>query len=193
MLFYRTGIWSDRGLANYWGYSTLAYFAPNRPIWSTARTNCGSRFARCMLRGSRSYWTLFTTTPARVANWGRRFPGVVSTTPPITASRMIAVILSMTRARGHALNLSHPRVMQMVMDLLRYWSSSFHVDGFRFDLGATLATRRPGILDPGAAILRCDPAGYRSLSQLKLISEPWDLGPGGYRAGQSPAALCGME
>src|SRR5205823_1414566 len=79
---------------------------------------------------------------------------------------------------GNTLNLSHARVLQMVMDSLRYWAESFHIDGFRFDLCATLGREGYGF-DPGAGFfdaIRQDPV----LSQLKLIAEPWDPGPGGY-------------
>jgi isoamylase len=85
---------------------------------------------------------------------------------------------------GNTLNVSHPRVLQMVLDSLRYWATSYRVDGFRFDLGVTLGREGTGF-DPGSgffdAILQ-DPL----LSQLKLISEPWDLGPGGYQLGKHP-------
>ncbi len=85
---------------------------------------------------------------------------------------------------GNTLNLSHPRVVQMVMDSLRYWATTFQVDGFRFDLGMTLGREDTGY-DPGAGFfdaLRQDPL----LSRLKLITEPWDLGLGGYRLGYMP-------
>ncbi len=85
---------------------------------------------------------------------------------------------------GNTFNLSHPRVLQLVMDSLRYWVTSFHVDGFRFDLGVSLGREGYGF-DPGSgffdAILQ-DPV----LSQVKLISEPWDPGPGGYQLGKQP-------
>ena len=85
---------------------------------------------------------------------------------------------------GNTVNLSHPRVLQMVMDSLRYWVTQFHVDGFRFDLGVTLG-REPHGFDPGSGFfdaLRQDPV----LSRVKLISEPWDIGPGGYQLGHHP-------
>ncbi len=85
---------------------------------------------------------------------------------------------------GNTLNLSHPRVVQMVMDSLRYWVTSFHVDGFRFDLCATLGRESNGY-DPGAGFfdaLRQDPL----LAGVKLIAEPWDIGPGGYQLGNHP-------
>jgi glycogen operon protein len=86
---------------------------------------------------------------------------------------------------GNTLNLSHPRVLQMVMDSLRYWTQSFHVDGFRFDLCATLG-REPHGFEQGAGFfdaIRQDP----ELACLKLIAEPWDIGPGGYQLGNHPS------
>ena len=85
---------------------------------------------------------------------------------------------------GNALNLTHPRVLQMVMDSLRYWVEIGHVDGFRFDLATTLG-RGPNGFDPAAAFfaaVRQDPV----LAAVKLIAEPWDIGLGGYQVGHFP-------
>ena len=85
---------------------------------------------------------------------------------------------------GNTLNLSHPRVLRMVMDALRYWVEVMGVDGFRFDLATTLA-RGDSSFNPNApffAAIQADPV----LSQVKLIAEPWDLGEGGYRLGEFP-------
>src|SRR5262249_6949972 len=87
---------------------------------------------------------------------------------------------------GNALNLTHPRVLQLVMDSLRHWVEAFHVDGFRFDLASTLA-RGPNGFDRGAAFfaaVKQDPV----LAEVKLIAEPWDVGPGGYQLGAFPSA-----
>jgi glycogen operon protein len=86
---------------------------------------------------------------------------------------------------GNTLDLSHPRVLQMVMDSLRYWVQEMHVDGFRFDLATALGRGRRGF-DGHAAFFACiaqDPL----LASVKLIAEPWDIGPGGYQLGQFPA------
>src|SRR5437879_7709804 len=86
---------------------------------------------------------------------------------------------------GSSVNLTHPRVLQMVMDSLRYWVQVCHVDGFRFDLASTLG-RGPNGFDGGMAFfaaIRQDPV----LAGAKLIAEPWDLGPGGYRVGPVPS------
>jgi glycogen operon protein len=85
---------------------------------------------------------------------------------------------------GNTLNLSHPRVLQMVTDSLRYWATEMHVDGFRFDL-ATILAREPYGFDEGGGFLdscRQDPI----LSSVKLIAEPWDVGPGGYQVARFP-------
>jgi len=85
---------------------------------------------------------------------------------------------------GNTLNLQHPRVLQMVMDSLRFWVQDMHVDGFRFDLAASLAREHHAVDQLGAFfdILHQDPI----LSQVKLIAEPWDLGEGGYQVGNFP-------
>ncbi len=86
---------------------------------------------------------------------------------------------------GNSLNLSHPRVMQMVLDALRYWVKDFHVDGFRFDLATTLCRGEDGAFNPHASFLETvgqDPL----LANVKLIAEPWDIGDGGYRLGAFP-------
>jgi glycogen operon protein len=86
---------------------------------------------------------------------------------------------------GNTLNMTHPRVLQLIMDSLRYWVTEMHVDGFRFDLASTLARELHEVDRLGAFfdIIHQDPI----LSQVKLIAEPWDVGPGGYQVGNFPA------
>jgi isoamylase len=85
---------------------------------------------------------------------------------------------------GNTLNLSHPNVLQMVTDSLRYWVTEMHVDGFRFDLGTILARQHDGFDESHGFLQSClqDPV----LSSVKMIAEPWDLGPGGYQVGGFP-------
>ena len=85
---------------------------------------------------------------------------------------------------GNTVNISHPRVLQMVTDSLRYWVTEMHVDGFRFDLATILAREDHGFDEGGGFLDTCrqDPV----LSGVKLIAEPWDIGPGGYQVGQFP-------
>src|SRR5207247_2552751 len=85
---------------------------------------------------------------------------------------------------GNMLNMTHPRVLQLIMDSLRYWVLDLHVDGFRFDLASALARELYEVDRLGAFldIIHQDPV----LSQVKLIAEPWDLGQGGYQVGNFP-------
>ena len=85
---------------------------------------------------------------------------------------------------GNTLNMQHPRVLQLIMDSLRYWVTEMHVDGFRFDLASTLARELFAVNKLGAFfdIIHQDPI----LSQVKLIAEPWDVGEGGYQVGNFP-------
>src|SRR5207237_9298809 len=85
---------------------------------------------------------------------------------------------------GNTLNLQHPRVLQLLMDSLRYWVLEMHVDGFRFDLAATLARELHDVdrLSSFFDLIQQDPV----VSQVKLIAEPWDIGEGGYQVGNFP-------
>ena len=128
---------------------------------------------------------VYNHTAESRGDWARRCRSAASTMPATIGSRPDDPRRYVNdTGTGNTLNLSHPRVLQMVMDSLRYWVSSFHVDGFRFDLGATLGREAHGF-DPGAGFfdaLRQDPV----LAGVKLIAEPWDIGPGGYQLGNHP-------
>jgi glycogen operon protein len=89
-----------------------------------------------------------------------------------------------TTGTGNTLNMRHPHVLQLIMDSLRYWATEMHVDGFRFDLAASLARQFHEVdrLSAFFDLIQCDPV----VSQLKLIAEPWDLGDGGYQVGNFP-------
>jgi len=176
----------ERGLRNYWGYNTLAFFAPEPPYVSAGQLHEVKVAVRRLHAAGIEVILdvvynhtcegneLGLTTSWRGldnASYYRLVPGDERRYVNDTGC-------------GNTLNLSHPRVLQMVMDSLRYWVEAFHVDGFRFDLGTTLGREATGF-DPGAgffdAILQ-DPV----LARVKLISEPWDLGPGGYQVGNQP-------
>ncbi len=176
---------AQRGLPNYWGYNTIGFFAPDPrflPAGSVAEfktavkrlheagievildvvynhTGEGNHLGPTLsFRGidNRSYY--------RLQNDRRYYQNVTGT--------------------GNALNTDHPRVLQLVMDSLRYWALEMHVDGFRFDLCTTLA-RENGDYSQGSAFfdaVRQDPA----MARLKLIAEPWDVGPSGYQLGNFP-------
>ncbi len=176
----------ERGLRNYWGYNTLSYFAPE-PAYLTHRKTNDLRMAIRRLQ-SAGIEVILDVVYNHTAE-GNELGPTLSWRGLDNASyyRLIPgderYYINDTGC-GNTVNLSHPRVLQMVMDSLRYWAESYRVDGFRFDLGVTLGREGTGF-DPGSgffdAILQ-DPV----LSRLKLISEPWDTGPDGYQLGSHP-------
>jgi glycogen operon protein len=176
----------ERKLTNYWGYNTAAFFAPHPSYLSTRRLN-EVRIAVRQLHAA-GIEVILDVVYNHTCE-GNELGPTVSWRGLDNASYYRLVpgderhYINDTGC-GNTMNLSHPRVLQMVMDSLRYWVSSFHVDGFRFDLGVTLGREGTGF-DPGSGffdVIRQDPV----LSQRKLISEPWDVGPGGYQVGRHP-------
>lgn len=176
----------ERGLRNYWGYNTLAYFAPEPAYLINGMANeLRIAIRRLQMAGIEVILDVVYNHTAE----GNELGPTLSWRGLDNASyyRLIPGderhYINDTGV-GNTVNLSHPRVLQMVMDSLRYWASSYRIDGFRFDLGVTLGREGTGF-DPGSgffdAILQ-DPV----LSRLKLISEPWDPGPEGYQLGNHP-------
>lgn len=176
----------ERGLTNYWGYNTLAYFAPEPRYLPAGRPNDLRRAIRGLQAAG--FEVLLDVVYNHTAE-GSELGPTLSWRGLDNASYYRLVpgeeryYINDTGC-GNTVNLSHPRVLQMVLDSLRYWAESYRVDGFRFDLGVTLGREGTGY-DPGSgffdAILQ-DPL----LSRLKLISEPWDIGPDGYQLGNHP-------
>ena len=176
----------EKGLRNYWGYNTLSFFAPE------ARYLADGNLDEIRLAVGRLHAAGIEVILDVVYNHtceGSELGPTLSWRGLDNASyyRLIAGNERHTvndTGCGNTLNIAHPRVLQMVMDSLRHWANVYGVDGFRFDLGSTLG-REPTGFDPNSgffdAILQ-DPV----LSRLKLISEPWDLGPGGYQLGNHP-------
>ncbi|MCA7083034.1 glycogen debranching protein GlgX [Cupriavidus sp. DB3] len=176
----------QRGLRNYWGYSTLSYYAPEPAYLSGGELNeVKVAIRRLHAAGIEVILDVVYNHTCE----GNELGPTLSWRGLDNASYYRLVpgderhYINDTGC-GNTLNLSHPRVLQMVLDSLRYWVQCYHVDGFRFDLGSTLGREGNGF-DPGAgffdAVLQ-DPV----LSRVKLISEPWDLGPGGYQVGNHP-------
>ncbi|WP_019142985.1 glycogen debranching protein GlgX [Noviherbaspirillum massiliense] len=176
----------QKGLRNYWGYSPLSFFAPEPSYLSQGGLN-DMRLAvrRLHAAGIEVILDVVYNHTGSGNEMGPTicFRGLDNPSYFRLVPGNERYYINETGC-GNTLNVSHPRVLQMVLDSLRYWAESFHVDGFRFDLGATLGREGTGF-DPGSgffdAILQ-DPV----LSQLKLISEPWDIGPGGYQLGNHP-------
>jgi isoamylase len=176
----------QRGLSNYWGYSTLGFFAPEPAYLAGGAAHEMRRAVRRLhAAGIEVILDVVYNHTAEGNETGPTlsFRGLDNASYYRLAPDDLRRYVDHT-GTGNTLNLSHPRVLQMVMDSLRYWTQSFHVDGFRFDLAATLGREAHGF-DPGAGFfdaIRQDPA----LARVKLIAEPWDLGPDGYRLGQHP-------
>ncbi|RQS12314.1 glycogen debranching enzyme GlgX [Burkholderia sp. Bp9002] len=176
----------NRGLRNYWGYDTAAFFAPEPAYLATRRLD-EMRIAIRQLHAAGIEVVLDVvynhTCEGNELGPTLSWRGLDNASYYRLAPGDARYHVDETGC-GNTLNLSHPRVLQMVMDSLRYWATAFNVDGFRFDLGVTLG-REAGGFDPGAGFfdaLRQDPV----LAQRKLIVEPWDLGHGGYQLGRHP-------
>jgi isoamylase len=176
----------QRGLRNYWGYNTLAFFAPEPSYLADGSPN-EMRVAvrRLHAAGIEVILDVVYNHTAEAEETGPTlsFRGLDNASYYRLKAEDPRRNVNDT-GTGNTVNLAHPRVLQMVMDSLRYWVSSFHVDGFRFDLCATLGREADGF-DCGAGFfdaLRQDPI----LAGVKLISEPWDIGPGGYQLGNHP-------
>lgn len=175
----------SRGLRNYWGYQTLGFFAPDMRY---ASADAAAEFRQMVdtfhgggievildvvynhsgegdeMGPTLCFRGLDNASYYRLRDGGRYYINDTGT--------------------GNTLNLSHPMVLRMVMDSLRFWVQDMGVDGFRFDLGSVLGREGRGF-DPGAGLLdaiRQDP----TLARAKLIAEPWDIGPGGYQLGNFP-------
>jgi isoamylase len=176
----------QKGLRNYWGYNTLGFFAIElRYLSDGSADEMRLAVRRLHAAGIEIILDVVYNHTAEGSEMGPTlsFRGLDNASYYRLMADNPRHCVNDT-GTGNTFNLSHPRVLQLVMDSLRYWVTSFHVDGFRFDLGTTLGREAHGF-DPGSGFfdaLRQDPV----LSQVKLISEPWDIGPGGYQLGGHP-------
>src|SRR5256714_2851826 len=176
----------QKGLSNYWGYNSIGFFAIEPRYLSDGTAN---EMRVAVRRRHAAGIELILDVVYNHSAEGSEAGPTLSLRGLDNASYYRLVPDNRRRCindtgTGNTLNLSNARVLQMVMDSLRYWVTHYHVDGFRFDLGVTLG-REPYGFDPGAGFfdaLRQDPI----LSRVKLISEPWDVGPGGYQLGHHP-------
>ena len=177
----------ERGLTNYWGYNTIGFFAPEaRYAVDSPLDAFRSTVSRLHDAGIEVILDVVYNHTAEGNHLGPTlsFRGIDNASYYWLLPDQPRYYVDFTGC-GNALNLTHPRVLQMVMDSLRYWVEVCHVDGFRFDLATTLGRGRDGF-DGGVpffAAMRQDPV----LAGIKLIAEPWDLGPGGYRVGGFPS------
>jgi glycogen operon protein len=178
------------GLSNYWGYSSLAFFAPETRYWSGRPGTTPAGEFRDMVkalhvRGIEVVLDVVYNHTAETDELGPTlsFRGIDNELYYHLRADDPAAYENWTGC-GNSLNLAEPRVLQLVLDSLRYWVEEMHVDGFRFDLAPELARTAQGFSSRAAflAAVRQDPV----LARVKLIAEPWDIGPGGYRLGQFP-------
>jgi isoamylase len=177
----------EKKLCNYWGYNTLAFFAPEpRYAQDNALDSFRTTVARLHDAGIEVLLDVVYNHTAEGNHMGPTlcFRGIDNASY-YWLNRENPRYYDDFTGCGSSVNLTHPRVMQMVMDSLRYWVEVCHVDGFRFDLATTLA-RGPNGFDRNAPLLtaiRQDPV----MATAKLVAEPWDLGLGGYQVGAFPS------
>jgi glycogen operon protein len=176
----------DRGLKNYWGYNSLAFFAPASRYFGP---NGISGF-RDMVRAfhDADIEVILDVVYNHTAEGNELgptlcFKGIDNFSYYRTMPEEPRYYINDT-GTGNTVNTSHPRVLQMITDSLRYWTQDMHVDGFRFDLGTILGREPEGFDQRGGFFdaIGQDPV----LSRVKLIGEPWDVGPGGYQVGGFP-------
>jgi glycogen operon protein len=179
----------DRGLTNYWGYNTLGFFAPDARFASADRGQQVAEFKTMVKTLHRAGIEVLLDVVYNHTAEGNEHGPTLSLRGIDNASYYHLVeadprsYVDYTGC-GNTLNTRHPRVMQLIMDSLRYWAKEMHVDGFRFDLAPALARElhRVDRLERFFATIQQDPV----LAQVKLVAEPWDLGPDGYQMGRFP-------
>lgn len=181
------------GLTNYWGYNTAAFFAPHPGYATRAAQQAGPHAVQDEFKGmvkllhAAGLEVILDVVYNHTAEGGRdgqtlsfRGLGEMQYYRNDGNGRYID-----TTGCGNTLNFGEPRVVQLVLDSLRYWVDEFHIDGFRFDLAVTLCRNAANDFDPGHPFLvavAADPV----LSETKLIAEPWDVGYGGWQTGRFP-------
>jgi isoamylase len=177
----------EKGLRNYWGYNSIGYFAPHQDYSSSMQAD---REFKTMVKAfhSAGIEVILDVVYNHTAEGNHlgptlSFRGIDNAAYYRLLHDDPRYYMDYTGC-GNTLNMLHPRVLQMIMDSLRYWITEMHVDGFRFDLAAALARELHEVDRLGAFfdIIHQDPV----ISQVKLIAEPWDLGEGGYQVGRFP-------
>ena len=180
----------EKGLTNYWGYNTIGYFAPEARYASGGVTGQQVTEFKAMVKtlhaaGIEVILDVVYNHTAEGNELGPTlcFRGIDNAAYYRLVPEAPRFYADYTGC-GNTLNVMHPRVLQLIMDSLRYWVTEMHVDGFRFDLASTLAREAHAVskLSGFFDIIHQDPI----LSRVKLIAEPWDVGEGGYQVGNFP-------
>jgi glycogen operon protein len=176
----------EKGLRNYWGYNTLGFFAPDPRYLASPFVNEFKEMVSTFHHAGIEVIldVVYNHTAEGNENGPTlSFKGIDNASYYRLMPDNPRYYINDT-GTGNTVNTSHPRVMQMVTDSLRYWAGEMRVDGFRFDLATILAREPNGFSEESSFLHACqqDPL----LSQVKLIAEPWDCGPGGYQVGRFP-------
>jgi isoamylase len=179
----------DRGLTDYWGYNSISFFAPDARYATADDGRQVAEFKSMVKALHRAGMEVILDVVYNHTGEGNHLGPTLSLRGIDNAAYYR--LLPDDRRRyedftgcGNSLNMLHPRTIQLIMDSLRYWVKEMHVDGFRFDLAPALARELYDVNRLGTFfdIIHQDPL----LSQVKLIAEPWDVGPGGYQVGNFP-------
>ena len=188
--FAQDGHLQELGLSNYWGYNTIGFFAPHNAYSSTGTRGQQVTEFKAMVKAlhEADIEVILDVVYNHTAE-GNEFGPTLSFKGIDNAAYYRLVDEDKrhyydTTGTGNSLLMRHPHVLQLIMDSLRYWVTEMHVDGFRFDLAATLARQFHEVdrLSAFFDLVQQDPV----VSQVKLIAEPWDVGDGGYQVGNFP-------
>jgi len=180
----------DKGLSNYWGYNTIAFFAPQNTYAATGQRGQQVQEFKGMVRAlhTADIEVILDVVYNHTAEGNHLGPtlsmrGIDNAAYYRLEDKDQRYYTDYT-GTGNSLNVGNPHALQLIMDSLRYWVLEMHVDGFRFDLAATLAREFYDVdrLATFFELVQQDPV----VSQVKLIAEPWDIGPGGYQVGNFP-------
>jgi isoamylase len=189
--FVHDSLLQERGLRNYWGYNSIAYLAPHNE-YAAAGGSIGQQVQEfkqmVKILHQEGIEVILDVVYNHTAEGNHMGP--VLSLKGIDNAAYYRLVPGSERyymdytGTGNSLNMRHPHVLQLIMDSLRYWVLDMHVDGFRFDLAATLARELHDVdrLSAFFDIIQQDPV----ISQVKLIAEPWDVGEGGYQVGNFP-------
>src|SRR5882724_906350 len=180
----------DRGLTNYWGYNTIGFFAPHTQYSGSGQLGEQVIEFKSMVRNlhAAGIEVILDVVYNHTAEGNHLGPTLCFRGIDNAAYyRLVAEDPQFyydTTGTGNSLNVQHPHTLQLILDSLRYWITEMHVDGFRFDLAATLAREFHEVdrLSTFFDIIQQDPV----VNRVKLIAEPWDIGEGGYQVGNFP-------
>ncbi|HET6208861.1 MAG TPA: glycogen debranching protein GlgX, partial [Jatrophihabitans sp.] len=180
----------DKGLSNYWGYNTIGFLAPDAKYSSSQTPGGQVQEFKAMVRAlhAAGIEVILDVVYNHTAEGNQlgptiSFRGIDNAAYYRLVDEDPRYYMDYT-GTGNSFNVRHPHSLQLIMDSLRYWVTEMHVDGFRFDLAATLAREFYDVdrLSSFFELVQQDP----TVSQVKLIAEPWDIGPGGYQVGNFP-------